>query len=208
MSRVRLCFAMLHGMGELILIRHGQTEWSRSGRLGGRTDLPLTDAGVATGKALALALAQCRLAATFSSPLSRALQTAKLAGLTDVKPDPDLMEWDYGGYEGMTERQIRKAKPGSNLWRDGVIPGDADHPGERLQQVAERTDAVLDTVRPLLHDGDVALVAHGHLQRVLTARWLGLDPSAGRLLLHPHPGTLSTLSTEQEQRVIGAWNVP
>lgn len=132
---------MLHGMGELILIRHGQTEWSRSGRLGGRTDLPLTDAGVATGKALALALAQCRLAATFSSPLSRALQTAKLAGLSDVKPDADLMEWDYGGYEGMTERQIRKAKPGSNLWRDGVIPGDADHPGERLQQVAERTDA-------------------------------------------------------------------
>lgn len=118
------------------------------------------------------------------------------------------MEWDYGGYEGMTERQIRKAKPGSNLWRDGVIPGDADHPGERFQEVAERTDAVLDTVRPLLHDGDVALVAHGHLQRVLTARWLGLDPSAGRLLLHPHPGTLSTLSTEQEQRVIGAWNVP
>ncbi len=199
---------MLHGMGELILIRHGQTEWSRSDKLGGRTDLPLTDAGVAAGRALAPALAQRRLAATFSSPLSRAMQTAKLAGLTDVKPDPDLMEWDYGGYEGMTERQIRKTRPGWDLWRDGVIPGDSDHPGERLQQVAERTDAVLDRVRPLLHDGDVALVAHGHLQRVLTARWLGLDPSAGRLFLHPHPGTLSALSTEQEQRVVGAWNVP
>lgn len=106
---------MLHGMGELILIRHGQTEWSRSGKLGGRTDLPLTDAGVAAGKALAPALAQRRLVAVFSRPLSRAMQTAELAGLTDVKPEPDLMEWDYGGYEGMTERQIRNTRPDWNL---------------------------------------------------------------------------------------------
>jgi broad specificity phosphatase PhoE len=103
---------------------------------------------------------------------------------------------DYGGYEGMTEEQIRKVRPGWYLWRDGVIPGGASHPGETLQQVAARTDAVLDRVRPLLNDGDVALVAHGHLQRVLTVRWLGLDPSAGRLLRHPHPGTLSALGTE------------
>jgi probable phosphoglycerate mutase len=198
---------MMRGMGELILIRHGETGWSRSGQLGGHTDLPLTDAGVAAGMALAPVLAHRHLAAAFSSPLSRALRTADLAGLTGVKPDPDLLEWDYGGYEGMTEAQIRKITPGWNLWRHGVIPGEADHPGETLQQVAARTDAVLDRVRPLLNDGDVAIVGHGHLQRVLTARWLGLDPSAGQLLRHPHPGTRSSLGYEHEQPVISTWNV-
>ncbi|GAA4576488.1 histidine phosphatase family protein [Planotetraspora kaengkrachanensis] len=193
-------------MGELILIRHGETAWSRTGQYAGRTDLPMTDAGVAAAKALAPAMARRQLVAVFSSPLSRAMQTAELAGLTDVEPDPDLLEWDYGGYEGMTEAQIREIKPGWHLWRDGVIPGDANHPGEQLHQVATRTDAVLDRVRPLLHDGDVALIAHGHLQRVLTARWLGLDPSAARLFRHPHPGTLSALGTEHEQPVISAWN--
>lgn len=194
-------------MGELILIRHGETAWSRSGQHTGRTDLPMTDAGVAAARALAPALARRRLVAAFSSPLSRAMRTAALAGLADVKPDPDLLEWDYGGYEGMTEAQIQKVRPGWHLWRDGVAPGDADHPGEQLQQVARRTDAVLDRVRPLLSDGDVALVAHGHLQRVLTARWLGLDPSAGQLFGHPHPGTLSILGTEHDQPVISAWNL-
>lgn len=195
-------------MGELILIRHGETAWSRSGQHTGRTDLPMTDAGVAAAKALAPALARRHLVAAFSSTLSRAMRTAELAGLTDVKPDPDLMEWDYGGYEGMTGAQILETRPGWRLWRDGVIPGDADHPGEQLHQVAARTDAVLDRVRPLLNGGDVALIAHGHLQRVLTARWLGLDPSAGQLLRHPHPGTLSLLGTEHGQPVISAWNIP
>lgn len=194
-------------MGELILIRHGETEWSRSGRHTGRTDIPLTDAGVAACKALARALAHRRFVAAFSSPLSRASRTAELVGLTNVKPDPDLMEWDYGGYEGMTTAQIQQIRPDWNLWRDGVIPGDAGHPGEHLQQVSARADAVLDRVRPLLSDGDVALVAHGHLQKVLTARWLRLDPSAGRLFGHPHPGTLSILGTEHEQPVISAWNI-
>ena len=198
----------MQGVGELILIRHGETEWSRSGQHAGRTDIPLTDAGVAAGMALAPALARRHLVAAFSSPLSRAMRTAELVGLTGVKPDPDLMEWDYGSYEGMTAAQIRETRPGWSLWRDGVIPGDASHPGEQLQQVAARTDAVLDRVRPLLNDGDVALVAHGHLLRVLTARWLGLDPSAGRLFRHPDPGTLSALGTEHEQTVISAWNVP
>lgn len=195
-------------MGELILIRHGETAWSRSGQHTGRTDLPMTDAGVAAARALAPGLARRHLVAAFSSPLSRAMRTAELAGLADVEPDPDLLEWDYGGYEGMTTAQIQKTRPGWHLWRDGVVPGDAEHPGEQLHQVAARTDAVLDRVRPLLSGGDVALVAHGHLQRVLTARWLGLDPSAGQLFGQPHPGTLSILGIEHERPVISAWNVP
>lgn len=195
-------------MGELVLIRHGETEWSRSGRHTGRTDVPLTAAGEAAVEALAPALARRRLVAAVSSPLSRAARTAELLGLTGVDLDPDLMEWDYGGYEGVTTAEIRRTRAGWNLWRDGVIPGDADHPGEQLGQVAARADRVLERVRPLLTDGDVALVAHGHLQRVLTARWLGLDAGAGRLFRHPGPGTLSTLGTEHEQPVISSWNVP
>ncbi|MFB7108640.1 histidine phosphatase family protein [Streptomyces sp. NPDC056291] len=194
-------------MGELIVIRHGQTEWSLSGRHAGRTDIPLTDAGEAAAKALAPRLARRHLVAVFSSPLSRAVRTAELAGLAGVRPDPDLMEWDYGGYEGLTAAQIQEMRPGWDLWRDGVIPGD-DHPGEQLQQVAARTDVVLDRMRPLLDEGDVAVVAHGHLARVLTVRWLGLDASAGRLLGHPHPGTLSFLAVEDGQPFIAAWNVP
>ncbi|MFD8388621.1 histidine phosphatase family protein [Streptomyces sp. NPDC059680] len=197
-------------MGELILIRHGQTDWSLSGRHAGRTDVPLTDAGEAQAKALAPRLAPRRLVAVFSSPLSRAMRTAELAGLTGVKPDPDLVEWDYGGYEGLTAAQIRERRPGWDLWRDGVVPGGAGHPGEQLQQVAARVDAVLDRIRPLLSDGDgdVAVVAHGHLARVLTARWLGLDAYDSRLLGHPHPGTLSFLAIDDGQPFVSAWNVP
>ncbi|MER7464184.1 histidine phosphatase family protein [Streptomyces sp. NPDC097981] len=195
-------------MGELIVIRHGQTEWSLSGRHAGRTDVALTEAGEAAASALAPRLAHRRLVAVFSSPLSRAMRTAELAGLSGAKPDPNLLEWDYGGYEGLTAEQIRESRPGWDLWRDGVIPGDADHPGEELTEVAARTDALLDRIRPLLTKGDVALVAHGHLARVLTVRWLGLDASASRLLGHPHPGTLSFLATEDGQPVVSAWNVP
>ncbi|MGW1656728.1 histidine phosphatase family protein [Streptomyces atratus] len=195
-------------MGELIMIRHGETEWSRTGQHGGRTDLALTDAGVAAAEALAPKLAGRDLVAVFSSPLSRALRTAEFAGLSGVTPDADLVEWDYGGYEGLTAAQIQQMRPGWDLWRDGVVPGDADHPGEQLHQVAARTDAVLERVRPLLNDGDVAIVAHGHLQRVLTSRWLGLDPSASRLFGHPHPGTISILGLEHEQPVVLAWSLP
>ncbi|OIK06450.1 histidine phosphatase family protein [Streptomyces monashensis] len=195
-------------MGEMILIRHGQTEWSLSGQYAGRTDVPLTDAGEASAKGLASRLARRALVGVFTSPLSRAMRTAELAGLAGARPDPDLVEWDYGGYEGLTAAQIREGRPGWDLWRDGVVPGDFDHPGERLEQVAARTDAVLDRIRPLLDDGDVALVAHGHLARVLAVRWLGLDASASRLLGHPRPGTLSFLAAEDGQPVISAWNVP
>ena len=96
-------------------------------------------------------------------------------------PDPDLWEWDYGGYEGRTTQEIQAGRPGWYLWRDGVIPGDADHPGETVEQVGERADRVLARVRPLLERGNVALVAHAHVLRVLTARWLQLEPSGGRL---------------------------
>lgn len=136
------------------------------------------------------------------------MRTAELAGLVDVRADPGLVEWDYGGYEGLTAAKIQETRPGWELWRDGVVPGDADRPGERLGQVAARTDAVLDRIRPLLADGDVAVVAHGHLARVLATRWVGLDASAARLLGHPHPGTLSFLAVEGGQPVISAWNVP
>ncbi len=194
-------------MGELLLIRHGETEWSRAGRHTGRTDVPLTDKGIAAAKALAPAVARRPIVAAFTSPASRASRTAELVGLTGSLPDPDLQEWDYGGYEGMTSDQIRQRRPGWYLWRDGVVPGDAEHPGEPAQHVAARADAVLRRVRPLLAGGDVALVAHGHLLRVLTARWLGLGPDAGRFF-RLDTGTLSTLGTEHAEPVIASWNVP
>ena len=197
--------------GELILIRHGETTWSRQGKHTGRTDLSLTAAGEAAAARLAPDLAARHVFAVFASPSQRAVKTAELAGLATVPAgleiDPDLAEWDYGGYEGRTTPEIRRDRPGWYLWRDGVIPGDAAHPGESIAQVAGRADAVVARVRPLLARGDVALVAHGHLLRILTARWLGLDPPDGRLF-RLDTGTLSTLGTEHGEPVIAAWNVP
>jgi probable phosphoglycerate mutase len=194
-------------VGELLLIRHGQTEWSRSGRHTGRTDIPLTGAGLAAGRALAPVVARRNIVAAFSSPAIRALRTAELLGLTSVHVDPDLWEWDYGGYEGRTTEDIRKSVPGWYLWRDGVVPGDQEHPGETVGQVAARAEAVIGRVRPLIADGDVALIAHGHLLRVLTACWLGLEPAAGRYF-RLDTGTLSTLGREHDEPVITSWNVP
>jgi broad specificity phosphatase PhoE len=192
-------------MGHLILLRHGQTEWSASGRHTGRTDVPLTPRGEAAAAALAPALAKRPIVAVFTSPASRAGRTAELAGLQGAKPDPDLQEWDYGGYEGLTTPQIRAERPGWYLWRDGVIPGDAAHPGETVAQVGARADAVLGRVTPLLAEGDVALVAHGHLLRVLTARWLTLDPDGGRLF-RLDTGTFSVLGREHDRPVMVSWN--
>ncbi len=194
-------------MGELILVRHGETEWSKAGRHTGRTDVPLTAAGEVRAAGLAPALARRKIGAAFTSPASRAVRTAELAGLAGAKQDPDLQEWDYGGYEGRTTAQIRAEHPGWCLWRDGIIPGDAAHPGETVGQVGARADAVLSRVRPLLGAGDVALVAHGHILRVLTARWLGLEPADGRLF-RLDTGTLCTLGTEHDMPVIQSWNVP
>jgi probable phosphoglycerate mutase len=194
-------------MGDLILLRHGETEWSRDLKHTGRTDVPLTAAGEAAAAALAGQLASLPIIAAFASPAQRAKRTAQLAGLAGVKVDPDLAEWDYGGYEGKTTAEIRQRRPGWYLWRDGVIPGDAEHPGETIGEVAVRADAVLGRVGPVLAYGDVALVAHGHLLRVLTARWLNLDPASGRLF-RLDTGTLSTLGREHEKPVIASLNVP
>ncbi len=194
-------------MGQLILLRHGETAWSASGRHTGRTDIPLTAAGEAAAAALAPALARRQIRASFTSPASRAVRTAELAGLHNAKPEPDLWEWDYGGYEGRTTAQIQAERPGWYLWRDGVIPGDAEHPGETVGQVGLRADAVLARVGPLLAEGDVALVAHGHVLRVLTAGWLQQDPDDGRLY-RLDTGTFSVLGTEHGYPVIMTWNVP
>ena len=199
--------AKMEAMGELILLRHGETEWSRTGRHTGRTDVQLTPYGEESAAALAPALARLNIIAAFTSPATRAIRTAELTGLSDAKPDPDLWEWDYGGYEGRTTAEIRAERPGWYLWRDGVIPGDTDHPGESIEAVGQRADRVLARVRPLLRDGNVALVAHGHVLRILTARWLQLDPSGGRLF-RLDTGTISTLGTEHDQPVIHRWNAP
>jgi len=194
-------------MGDLILLRHGETAWSKSGQHTGRTDIPLTANGEAAAKALAPVLARRDIVAVFTSPAKRATMTAALAGLVGARQDPDLWEWDYGGYEGLTTPQIQKEHPGWNLWRDGVIPGDAAHPGETIEQVGKRADRVLARAEPLLADGDVALVAHGHVLRVLAARYLLLDPSYGRLF-RLDTGTISTMGSERGDPIISSWNVP
>jgi probable phosphoglycerate mutase len=194
-------------MGELILLRHGETEWSLDGQHTGRTDIPLTARGEAAAKALEPMLSRRDIVAVFTSPARRAVTTAAFAGLSNAQPDPDLWEWDYGGYEGLTTPQILKTRPGWYLWRDGVIPGDAAHPGETIEQVAQRTERVLARVAPLLAGGNVALVAHGHVLRVLTACYLRLPPSDGRLF-RLDTGTVSTLGAEHAEPVITSWNVP
>ena len=154
--------------------------------------------------------------AGFGGVKARALATrrptrAELAGLDGAaggaKQDPDLWEWDYGGYEGLTTAGIQRTRPGWHLWRDGVIPGDAEHPGETVEEVGARVDRVLARVSPLLADGDVALVAHGHVLRVLTARYLRLPPADGKLF-QLDTGTISMLGTEHGEPVIASWNAP
>ncbi|MGH3174253.1 MAG: histidine phosphatase family protein [Streptosporangiaceae bacterium] len=194
-------------MGELILLRHGETEWSLVGQHTGRTDIPLTPRGEAAAKALEPLLSRRDIVAVFTSPARRAVTTAAFAGLSNAQPDPDLWEWDYGGYEGLTTPQIQERRPGWYLWRDGVIPGDAAHPGETIEQVAQRTERVLARVTPLLVGGDVALVAHGHVTRVLTACYLRLPPADGRLF-RLDTGTVSALGAEHAEPVITSWNVP
>ena len=196
--------------GELVLVRHGATEWSTGGKHTGRTDVPLTDLGEKQAAALADlltdVLAGRRFLLVLSSPLVRARRTAELAGLLDVELDPDLQEWDYGGYEGLTTAQIREQRPGWRLWSDGVPPGDGVHPGESASDVGERADRVIARVEPALTSGDVALVAHGHFLRVLAARWLQLEPAAGALLALD-TASVSVLGFEHGEHVVRHWNV-
>ncbi|MGC1212725.1 MAG: histidine phosphatase family protein [Micromonospora sp.] len=188
-------------MGEILLIRHGETTWSASHRHTSYTDLELTPDGERQAKALGVMLAGRRFVRVFSSPRQRALRTAHLAGLHVDAADPDLAEWNYGEYEGITAADIHEDHPHWNLWTDGS-PG-----GESPAQVGERLDRVLARVAPLLDRGNVAVVGHGHSLRVLGARWIGLPPSAGGLL-RLDTTTVSVLGHEHGRRVILRWNQP
>ncbi|MFD4627503.1 histidine phosphatase family protein [Streptomyces sp. NPDC058475] len=192
-------------MGDLLLVRHGETEWSVSGRHTSWTDLSLTQHGEEQAKSLAPLLAGRTFALALSSPLGRAVRTAELAGIYGAVPDPDLHEWDYGAYEGVTTVEIHRTRPDWYLWDDGVPAGPAGHPGESPAQVGQRADRVLSRIGPALADGDVILVAHAHFLRVLTARRLGLAPADGRLF-QLATGTISRLSTEHGRPVIAEWN--
>jgi broad specificity phosphatase PhoE len=195
-------------MGDLFLVRHGETEWSRSGRHTGSTDIPLTDDGREEARRLAPLIGSHRVGAAFVSPLRRARETAELVGLHEARVDADLVEWDYGGYEGVTTAEIQRGRPGWFLFTDGVAPGPPEHPGESPEQVGERADRVLARAdAALASTGDaVVLVAHGHFLRVLTARRLGLPPSAGALF-QLATGTVCRLGTEHGRPVIAGWNL-
>jgi broad specificity phosphatase PhoE len=182
-----------------VVIRHGETEWSRSGRHTGRTDLALLPEGEEQAMALHPRLSVYRFAAVWTSPLVRARETCRLAGLDEgAVVDPDLAEWDYGSYEGLTTVEIRRRRPGWSLFDDGA-PG-----GERAEEVGRRVDRVIERVRSV--SGDVACVAHGHVLRVMAARWAGLEASAGRSFLLG-PASLGELGWDREQPVICWWNL-
>jgi broad specificity phosphatase PhoE len=183
---------------EVVLVRHGETEWSRDGKHTGRTDVSLTERGRGQAEALGAALVGRRFELVLTSPLQRASETCRLAGYGEVaQPRDELREWDYGAYEGRTTLEIREERPGWTLWRDGV-PG-----GETAAQVGARADNVIAALRSLA--GDAALFAHGHVLRVLAARWVGLAPAAGRLFAL-ETATISVLGYERETAVIRVWN--
>jgi broad specificity phosphatase PhoE len=182
---------------EVWLLRHAETEWSRSGQHTGRTDIPLTDAGREVARKLGERLAGEDFALVLCSPLSRARETAQLARLECSGLRDDLLEWDYGEYEGLTTPEIRKDRPDWFLWRDGV-PG-----GEMPDDVAARCDRVAAEVRAA--EGRVALVAHGHILRALAARWIDAPIDLGGRL-HLGTGTVSVLAYEREVSVISHWN--
>jgi broad specificity phosphatase PhoE len=182
-----------------VVVRHGQTEWSAAQRHTGRTDVPLTDVGRGEAARVGAALANRSFALVLTSPLVRARDTCALAGFDAVaQVDADLVEWDYGEYEGRTTAEIRAERPGWSLWSDGV-PG-----GEDAAAVGRRAERVI--VRLRATPGDALVFAHGHVLRVLASRWIGLGPADGaRLALDP--ARLSTLGYERETAVIREWNV-
>jgi broad specificity phosphatase PhoE len=183
---------------EIVLVRHGETEWSANGRHTSRTDLPLIEVGRERAAALAEPLSAWNFALVLTSPLRRARETCELAGFGDVAVVcDDLWEWDYGDYEGLTTPQIRESNPDWVLWRDGC-PG-----GERPEEVGARADRVLERLRGA--DGDALAFAHGHILRVVAARWLQMEVAAGaRFALRA--GAISVLGFERETEVLQRWN--
>jgi broad specificity phosphatase PhoE len=182
---------------EIWLVRHGETEWSKSGAHTGRTDIPLTENGRQQAAELGRYLAGRRFSAVLSSPLRRARETCELAGLGQFETIADLQEWDYGDYEGRTTAEIRRERPDWSLWNDGSPNG------ESIEQAGVRADRVIDRLLPV--EGDVALFAHGHILRILAARWMGQPPAEGRSLALG-TASLSTLGYEREARVLLLWN--
>jgi len=182
----------------VVLVRHGATEWSESGQHTGRTDIPLTDEGRRQAERLAVRLAGEKFALVLVSPLVRARETARICRYGDAAAvDPDLVEWDYGAYDGRTADDIRRERPGWTPWHGG-FPG-----GETLDEVAVRADRVVARVRHV--DGDVALFAHGHILRVIATRWLEQPPvEAAHYYLST--ATVSVLARERETPVIDRWN--
>ena len=194
------------GMAEIVLIRHGETEWSKSGQHTGRTDIPLTRNGRKRAAELEPLLRHRAFGLTLSSPMERARDTAALAGLKPDGIDNDLVEWDYGAWEGRTTPDIRVelGDPNWVIWDHPIPPGKT--PGETTDEVALRCHRVIERCLPVLDAGrDCALVAHGHVLRILTATWLGLHSDAGRLFML-EAGALSSLGFERTQHVITGWN--
>jgi probable phosphoglycerate mutase len=184
--------------GRLVLVRHGQTEWSRTGRHTGRTDIPLEEAGIEAAKSLADRLAGHRFRRVLVSPLLRARETCRLAGFAGAGEScPDLLEWDYGADEGRTTAEIRRDRPGWSIWTGGVPAG------ETLEEVGARADRVVAEARGA--GGDVLAFAHAHILRVVAARWLGLPPAGGALLVLG-PATVSVLGWERETPAVLRWN--
>jgi broad specificity phosphatase PhoE len=180
------------------LVRHGETEWSASGAHTGRTDIPLNEVGRERARQLRDVFRGRTFSLVLTSPLRRATETCSLAGFDDQAViDPDLQEWDYGIFEGRKTADIRKDCPEWTIWTANVDKG------ESLSEVGARADVVIQRVSATV--GDAILFAHGHIFRILTARWLGLPPEAGRLF-GMDTATLNILGYEREQRVIRLWN--
>lgn len=184
----------------LYLFRHGQTEWAATGQHTGRTDIPLTEKGRDQAAALRDVVMRIKLSAAFVSPLARARETAEIAGFRDqIQIVDDLREFDYGAYEGLTTKQIRETVPGWTIWTHPVPDG------ETLEQAAVRCQRVIE--RAGASGGKVALVAHGHILRILTATWLNLPPSEGKHFMLD-TSTISILSHEHETPAVKIWNTP
>jgi broad specificity phosphatase PhoE len=192
-------------MSEVVLLRHGETAWSVERRHTGRTDLPLTPEGEDQARHASRLLDSHAFVLVLASPLKRAQHTAELAGLRPIVTDDRLVEWDYGAYEGRTTAEIREDEgPDWSIWTASVPPGATK--GESLQDVAARAESVLVRIRAALAEGDVAVVAHAHLLRILSACWLGLPPVAGADFALG-AGSVSVLGDEHGQPVITRWNL-